>query len=267
MQTNHLEIVPKSEGWDDWQGETQQTLEGVMESETRNLREASQLMTTEIINYVVNQKSTGEWPVGYRMPTEKTFIKQFGAARNTVRKAMSLLENDGVILRQVGRGTFIRGEGHGDESVDDLSTMIRVDSSPAAINEFRLILEPATAELVVARATQSDIKYAQECFDNTLNAKSTEEYERWEAELHVAIICAARNNVLTGIYRSIDKARQQPEWKEIKRRSLNDSRRERYERDHAAMVDAFTRRDAVALRHALKTHLEAVSHNMLNPSD
>jgi len=124
-----------------------------------------------------------------------------------------------------------------------------------------------TAELVVARATPSDIKYAQKCLEKTSNAKTTEEYEHWEGELHVAIICAARNNVLTGIYRSIDKARQQPEWKEIKRRSLNDSRRERYERDHIAMVDAFTRRDAAALRHALKTHLEAVSHNMLNAPD
>lgn len=238
-----------------------------MDTGTKNLREASQLMTTEIVNYVVKQISTGEWPAGHRMPTEKTLIKQFGAARNTVRKAMSVLENDGVILRQVGRGTFIRGDGHGDEPVDDLGKMIQLNSSPAAINEFRLTLEPATAELVVARATQSDIKYAQECLENTSNAKTTDEYERWEAELHVAIICAAKNNVLTGIYRAIDKARQQPEWKEIKRRSLNDSRRERYERDHAAMVDAFSRRDAAALRHALKTHLEAVSHNMLNAPD
>ena len=238
-----------------------------MDTKTGNLREASQRMTTEIINYVVNQVSTGEWPAGHRMPTEKTFITKFGAARNTVRKAMSLLESDGVISRQVGRGTFIRGEGPGDEPEDDLGKLIRLNSSPAAINEFRLTLEPATAELVVARATQSDIKYAQECLDNTLSAKTTEEYEHWEAELHVAIICAARNNVLTGIYRTIDKARREPEWKDIKRLSLNDSRRERYERDHAAMVDAFTRRDAVALRRALKTHLEAVSHNMLNSPD
>ena len=234
-----------------------------MDTEITNIREASQRKTDEIINYVVELVSTGEWPAGHRMPTEKTLIDQFTAARNTVRKAMSVLESSGVILRQVGRGTFIRD--HDNEPESDLGHLIQVEASPAEINELRVLLEPATAELVVARATKSDIRRAQECLENTLEAKNIEDYQRWEAELHLAIICAARNNILTGIYRAIHEARQQVEWKEIKRRSLDNKRRESYGCDHAKMVDAFSRRDAVALRHALKSHLQDVSHNMLNP--
>jgi DNA-binding FadR family transcriptional regulator len=228
-----------------------------------NVREASQQKAAEIVRFIQERVASGDWPSGHKIPTEKSLIKQFSAARNTVRKALAKLEGDGVIRRHVGRGTFVRGDD--DLPEVDIGALIRGDASPAEINELRVILEPATAEIVVARATETEIRHAQECLKNTLSAKTVEDYERWEAELHLTIINAARNAILTRIYHAIHLARNKAEWKEIKRRSLNDVRREQYESDHAAMVDAFARRDAIDLRQALKSHLEAVSHNMVNP--
>lgn len=234
-----------------------------METDMENVREASHLKAGEIVDFIQAKVSSGDWPTGHKIPTEKSLIKQFSAARNTVRKALAKLEGEGVILRHVGRGTFVRGEDDSQET--DIGALIRGDASPAEINELRVILEPATAEIVVARATETEIRYAQKCLANTLAAKTVEEYERWEAELHLTIINAAKNTILTRIYHAIHLARNKSEWKEIKRRSLNDARREQYESDHAGMVDAFARRDAIDLRQALKSHLEAVSHNMVNP--
>jgi DNA-binding FadR family transcriptional regulator len=228
-----------------------------------NVREASQQKAGEIISFILDRVSSGDWPTGHKIPTEKSLINQFSAARNTVRKALGKLENDGVILRQVGRGTFVRGDDDAPET--DIAALIQGDASPAEINELRVILEPATAEIVVARATETEIRHAQKCLQNTLAAKTVEDYERWEAELHLTIINAAKNTILTRIYHAVHLARNKTEWKEIKRRSLNDLRRQQYENDHAAMVDAFARRDAVDLRQAIKSHLESVSHNMVNP--
>lgn len=228
-----------------------------------NVREASQQKAGEIISFILDRVSSGDWPKGHKIPTEKSLIRQFSAARNTVRKALGKLETDGVILRHVGRGTFVRGED--DKPETDIAALIQGDASPAEINELRVILEPATAEIVVARATETEIRHAQKCLQNTLAAKTVEDYERWEAELHLTIINAAKNTILTRIYHAVHLARNKTAWKEIKRRSLNDLRRQQYENDHAAMVDAFARRDAVDLRHAIKSHLESVSHNMVNP--
>lgn len=228
-----------------------------------NVREASQQKAGEIVNFVLARVSTGDWPSGHKIPPEKNLIAQFSAARNTVRKALAQLEREGVIHRHVGRGTFIRGGEHAPEV--DIGDLIRGDASPAEINELRVLLEPAVAEMAVARATETEIRDAKNCLKNTLAAKSVEEYERWEAELHLVIISAAKNSILTRIYQSIHHARKKSAWKEIKRRSLDDSRRQRYEDDHAAMVEAFANRDAVALRRALRSHLECVSHNMMNP--
>ncbi|MEO0972243.1 MAG: FCD domain-containing protein [Pseudomonadota bacterium] len=228
-----------------------------------NVRETSQRKAEEIVAHVRARIDTGEWTAGSRIPTEKALIAQFAAARNTVRKALAQLESSGAIERHVGRGTFVRGGR--ESSAAPAARVDLADVSPAEVNEIRVVLEPSVAELVVARATQSEIARARECYENTLYANSLEEYEHWDAELHSVILRAARNSVLGRIYEVINEVRQRPEWHEIKRSSLTQERRQLYNQHHAAIVEALSQRDAVALRRALREHLLAVSSNMLHP--
>lgn len=230
----------------------------------QNVREASQHKVDEIIHYITSQIDKGVWGSGDKLPTEKALIEQFSAARNTVRKSLAKLEDEKVIVRHVGRGTFVRDE-KADANTAELIAW--TEASPAEINETRVLLEPTIAELVVSRATQSDINYAKTCLDGTFEAKTLEKYEYWDAQLHATIIKASKNNMLTNIYQAIHQARQRVEWHELKRRSLNEARRKNYDKEHAQIVESLSRRDAVALRHALKSHLQSVSSNMLNPID
>jgi len=225
-----------------------------------NVREASKLKADEIKRYVLERIDSGEWPPGHRLPTEKLIGEQFSAARNTVRKALGHLESQGNIIRHVGRGTFV---GAGEPAAS--SDLASVDASPADINEIRVLLEPAIAELVVARATRADIRYARECLSNMQNANDIKEFEHWDAELHATIISSAKNELLNNIYDAIHQARQRMEWHEMKRRSIDDVRRGDYDRQHSNIVEALEQRDAIGLRAALSEHLKAVSSNMLNP--
>jgi DNA-binding FadR family transcriptional regulator len=241
-----------------------------MNFEEVNVREASRLKASKIIQYVHERIESGEWTHGQKIPTEKTISTQFDAARNTVRKALSQLESEGVIERHVGRGTFVKATGdahdvsrsHDESPLADLAI---ADASPADVNEIRVLLEPAIAELAVTRATRTEIAHARKCFDQSLAAKEINEFEHWDAKLHAAIIAATRNDLLIAIYDAIQQARQKIEWYEIKRRSLDDVRRGDYDKQHRAIVDALEKRDALALREALAIHLNSVNRNMLNP--
>lgn len=238
-----------------------------MELEEVNVREASRLKADEIIHYVHERIESGDWPDGYKIPTEKSISSQFAAARNTVRKALSQLESEGIIERHVGRGTFVRdGNDPRHFDVPSLSQFAIADASPADVNEIRVLLEPAVAELAVARAARSDILHARQCFNKSLAAKQIDEFEHWDAQLHAAVIAATKNDLLIALYEAIQQARQKIEWYEIKRRSLDDVRRGDYDKQHEAIVDALEKRDAIALRGALSVHLNAVNRNMLNPS-
>ena len=46
-------------------------------------------------------------PPGYPLPAERALCDVFGVSRMTLRQAMGLLEREGLILAQRGRGTFV----------------------------------------------------------------------------------------------------------------------------------------------------------------
>ena len=49
----------------------------------------------------------GEFAPGSRMPGEIELAKKFGISRIPVRRALSLLENEGILSRHCRRGTFV----------------------------------------------------------------------------------------------------------------------------------------------------------------
>src|SRR5262245_58544687 len=59
----------------------------------------------------LRQKITGgELPPGSRLPTEPELVERYGVARNTIRLAIGLLANEGMISTTPGRGTFVRDQ-------------------------------------------------------------------------------------------------------------------------------------------------------------
>jgi DNA-binding GntR family transcriptional regulator len=54
--------------------------------------------------------STGEWPPGSRLPTELELSEKHSVSRITVRHALQLIEEEGLILRRPKLGTFVSSQ-------------------------------------------------------------------------------------------------------------------------------------------------------------
>ncbi len=65
-------------------------------------RQISQAIETEI--------SSGEFAPGSRLPTEAQLAQRFGVNRHTLRRAMSSLQDRGLIRVEQGRGTFVQDD-------------------------------------------------------------------------------------------------------------------------------------------------------------
>ncbi len=52
----------------------------------------------------------GDLSVGDQIPTESELMEQFDVGRATVREAVSLLVNEGYLVKHRGTGTFVRGK-------------------------------------------------------------------------------------------------------------------------------------------------------------
>jgi GntR family transcriptional regulator len=53
------------------------------------------------------QIQAGTLPPGRVIPSETTLMQQHGMARGTVRKAIDVLVDEGLVLRVQGRGTYV----------------------------------------------------------------------------------------------------------------------------------------------------------------
>ena len=49
----------------------------------------------------------GSWKIGERLPSERDLAEEFAVSRMTLRQAISLLVEEGVLERRVGSGTFV----------------------------------------------------------------------------------------------------------------------------------------------------------------
>lgn len=75
---------------------------------TKLARHSHVSMYQQIANHIFQRIARGELKNGDRLPTEPELMEQFGVSRITVRLGVADLVDRGVLLRQQGKGTFVR---------------------------------------------------------------------------------------------------------------------------------------------------------------
>lgn len=146
------------------------------------------------------QITEGTYRAGDKLPTEPELMKAFGVGRSSVREAVKLLVNMGVVRVQQGSGTFVAVPSNNDDVNIKMSTADRTE-----LDEVRKILDIAIVEKAVARRTEKDIERMRASLEKRkVNAEKGLLEECIEADLnfHIAIADAAHNRILADIYRS-----------------------------------------------------------------
>jgi LacI family transcriptional regulator len=71
----------------------------------RNVQES---MQTQVENFILGKIESNEWPVGYKIPSERELCLKLEVSRTTVRNAIQALTTRGMFDRRIGQGTFVR---------------------------------------------------------------------------------------------------------------------------------------------------------------
>jgi DNA-binding FadR family transcriptional regulator len=189
-----------------------------------------------------------------RLPAERQLAVELGVPRSAIRHAMAVLQAEGRISREVGRGTFLRG---------GPPLVAGADYSPADVMLVRRMFEPHAMSLVVAWATAPDFAEMERCLHGGDQAADQAEFEVWDGALHRAIIAATHSPLLIRLYAEVEQARRGKVWGDMKRRSATAARREEYRRDHTEIVEALKLRAADAAAEAMRAHLARVARHLL----
>ncbi|MEU4885251.1 FadR/GntR family transcriptional regulator [Streptomyces xinghaiensis] len=143
--------------------------------------------------------TSGEWPVGSRIPTESELVEQLGVARNTVREAVRALAHNGLLDIRQGSGTYVL-------ATSELAGVMHrrfADADPHHIAELRSTLESSAARMAARRRTEQDLRQldaALACREETWESRDAEAFVAADAALHLAVVTTSHNDVLAALY-------------------------------------------------------------------
>lgn len=249
----------------------------------------------ELAGLILAESGRAGLEPGSRLPTERQLAASLGVTRSGIRLALAALEADGLISREVGRGTFLRaaaagalaaargggpdgdhaatghaaigqggdGQGGGDAPAGARGRPAASDFAPADVMTVRRLIEPQALPLVVLWATARDFAEMERCLAGGDQAASYEEFETWDLALHRCIIAAAHSPLLAALYGVVESARHGQVWGDLKRRSVTRQRRVLYQEDHRSVVTALRARDADDAVEAMRAHLARVAGHLL----
>ncbi|MFF3455853.1 FadR/GntR family transcriptional regulator [Streptomyces sp. NPDC002730] len=197
-------------------------------------------LSDQVIAQLRNQITSGEWPVGSRIPTEPELVEQLGVARNTVREAVRALAHNGLLDIRQGSGTYV-------VATSELAGVMHrrfADANPRHIAELRSTLESSAAKLAAERRTQRDLKQLDTLLARREEAWATGDAEQFvaaDATFHQAVVAASHNEVLTEIYADLGDLLR--DWL---RDDIGRELRPENHMDHARMVEAIRAGDGDA---------------------
>ena len=197
--------------------------------------------------------ATGVYADGDRIPPERQLATAFGAARSIVRKALDQLEDEGMVVRRVGSGTFVDYRGPLQGQTGEIADFI----SPLQLIDARLAIEPHMARLAALHATSRDIEGLAAVLAKLEAAGADKDvFTVLDSQFHLAIARASRNPLLLHVYEQVNMVRSRAQWALVKEKVLSERQINVYNRQHRDIYQALERRDAAAVVELITRHLE-----------
>ncbi|WP_029897751.1 FadR/GntR family transcriptional regulator [Desulfohalovibrio reitneri] len=192
---------------------------------------------------------------GDRLPTERRMAEAFGVSRNSVREAIRVLADQGVLVSKAGSGTYVADVGE-DELARALTGVLSAERKRLRdIFQVRLLLEPQIAALAAANRTGDDVAELRRILDAQRRAVEARADGSAEDEtLHARLAAMTGNPVLEKLTESLaeilDESRSEG-LQPLERRAASVEAHER-------IVAAIEQGDAPAAEAAMREHLESI---------
>lgn len=212
-------------------------------------------ITKEVSNQIAQYIFENDLLAGSRLPTERELVTQFGVSRSSVREALRLLEQAGLVEIKAGPqgGTYVAGIDHG-RAANAFSVTLWMDrATMAELLQAREVLESNLARLAADNAREEDLHNMLNAIEETeRNIDAPEIYSANNLAFHTAIAEAAGNRVLLAMMRSalhlIDKS--------INKIAIDRELIISAVAGHRKIYEAIARRDGQAAESALLEHVQ-----------
>lgn len=158
-------------------------------------------LADEVADRLRSQIASGEYAVGEKLPAEPKLMELFGVGRSSVREAIKLLSNSGILSVRQGLGTFVASRYAKDEPMAD--RLSRADE--ADLDEVRRLLEMKISEKAALKRSDSDMANINESLEKIRQANKSCDLKKCvdaDIEFHTAIAVASHNEIFFELYKA-----------------------------------------------------------------
>ena len=140
----------------------------------------------------------GEWAVGAGLPSEAALAESLGVNRSTVREAIRVLEETGLLRRRSGgKRLFVSAPRHSDIAPRMTAAMVLQEMTFFELWEGMHCLEPALAEAAASRIDEEELAALDDNLERTRRAlNNRDSLVQLDIDFHNIIARASRNRAL-----------------------------------------------------------------------
>lgn len=201
----------------------------------------------------------GDYAYEERLPAERNLAQEFGVSRGTIRSVLQILEQQNMVERQIGSGTYVT---HRETTNQREITSL---TSPVEMNEVRIAIEPQMVRLAIANASSRDLDELHEALRQCEECDSDpEKFARADTAFHMALASCSRNKLMYWLYERISEVRRNAQWRTMKAKLLTAERINSYNRQHRQLYEAIAARDTSSAVQLIKDHLYGVHDDLLD---
>lgn len=161
-------------------------------------------LVDQVIEQMRSAITSGEWPVGQRIPPEPELVTALGVGRNTVREAVRALSHAGLLEVRQGDGTFVR-------ATSEISGAVRrmCGTELREVLQVRRTLEMEGARLAAKHRTDAELARLTELLhkrDAAMEAQRWDEVIEHDTAFHVLLVRCSHNSLLAELYQGLTEA-------------------------------------------------------------
>lgn len=161
------------------------------------------------VDFILNYVKKNELKIGSRIPAERELAEELGISRNSIREALSYLENAGMFEARQGSGVYVKGD-----ISKSLSSMMGMMTHLGKfhfdeLHNFRKCMDKMVCELLVDN--NDNIEAVVEEAEKILNepANTIEEEIEKDKKFHFHLINSTKNRLLITMLTSISSTYHQ----------------------------------------------------------
>ncbi len=228
------------------------------------LLSASDNASRSIYSTFVELLRQGKFLPGDKLPNERELARIFKTGRAAIRDTLLVAQQDGLVVRKVGSGTYLSDKASQIIEIED--AQVDVSSvKPASFHdvlEARIVMEPGVVELAAEHHGAEDLQRIQTLLMGIRDATTWLEFKESLYGVFLNIYQASGNSILLATFERIVEARRRVDYdgRRLESRVSELVRLQTYD-EIALIVGAIKNRDTALAKSESLAYLTRMSIN------